>query len=43
MYCLQVHINMLSSKQAENEVEFRGPPAAKAFDDKGIPTKVTFL
>lgn len=34
---------MLSSKQAENEVEFRGPPAARAFDDKGIPTKVTFL
>lgn len=34
---------MLNSKQAENEVEFRGPPAAKAFDGKGIPTKVTFL
>lgn len=30
----------MSSRQLEEEVEVRGPPASKAFDDKGIPTKV---
>jgi glycyl-tRNA synthetase len=29
----------MSSKQLEEEVEVRGPPASKAFDDEGNPTK----
>ncbi|KAG1360784.1 putative Glycine--tRNA ligase, chloroplastic/mitochondrial 2 [Cocos nucifera] len=32
-------VENLSSKQEENEVEIRGPPAAKAFDQEGNPTK----
>lgn len=32
----------MSSKQLEEEVEVRGPPASKAFDDQGNPTKVLF-
>lgn len=30
----------MSPKQLEEEVEVRGPPASKAFDDQGNPTKV---
>jgi hypothetical protein len=29
-------------KQMEVEVELRGPPAAKAFDQEGNPTKVGY-
>ncbi|XP_008776005.2 glycine--tRNA ligase, chloroplastic/mitochondrial 2 isoform X2 [Phoenix dactylifera] len=36
---LVICVENLSSKQAENEVEIRGPPAAKAFDQEGNPTK----
>ncbi|XP_058104287.1 glycine--tRNA ligase, chloroplastic/mitochondrial 2 isoform X2 [Magnolia sinica] len=34
-----VLVEGLSSKQLENEVEVRGPPVAKAFDQQGNPTK----
>ncbi|RWR78792.1 glycine--tRNA ligase, chloroplastic/mitochondrial 2 isoform X1 [Cinnamomum micranthum f. kanehirae] len=34
-----VLVEKLSSKQVENELEIRGPPVAKAFDDNGNPTK----
>ncbi|WOK97149.1 glycine--tRNA ligase, chloroplastic/mitochondrial 2 isoform X1 [Canna indica] len=36
---LVIFVDSLSHKQAENEVEVRGPPAAKAFDPEGNPTK----
>ncbi|XP_064952822.1 glycine--tRNA ligase, chloroplastic/mitochondrial 2-like isoform X2 [Musa acuminata AAA Group] len=36
---LVIFVESLSHKQAENEVEVRGPPAAKAFDSEGNPTK----
>ncbi|URD90924.1 Glycyl-tRNA synthetase alpha subunit [Musa troglodytarum] len=36
---LVIFVESLSHKQAENEVEVRGPPAAKAFDSDGTPTK----
>lgn len=36
---LVVSIKSLCSKQAENEVEVRGPPVSKAFDQQGKPTK----
>ncbi|KAG9452154.1 hypothetical protein H6P81_005058 [Aristolochia fimbriata] len=36
---LVVHVERLSSRQMEKEVEMRGPPVAKAFDDQGNPTK----
>ncbi|KAL1192819.1 Glycine--tRNA ligase, chloroplastic/mitochondrial 2 [Cardamine amara subsp. amara] len=36
---LVVLVDALSSKQLEEEVEVRGPPASKAFDDQGNPTK----
>jgi hypothetical protein len=29
-------------KQTEVEVELRGPPVAKAFDEEGNPTKVGY-
>lgn len=39
---LQVHVESLCSKQKENEVEVRGPPVSKAFDNQGNPTKVLY-
>ncbi|XP_068650080.1 glycine--tRNA ligase, chloroplastic/mitochondrial 2 [Aristolochia californica] len=36
---LVVHVERLSSRQMENEVDIRGPPVTKAFDDQGNPTK----
>lgn len=36
---LVVLIDQLCAKQVENEVEVRGPPASKAFDEQGNPTK----
>lgn len=36
----QVIVESLCSKQVEKEVEIRGPPVSKAFDDQGNPTKV---
>ncbi|KAM7512185.1 hypothetical protein LguiB_011060 [Lonicera macranthoides] len=36
---LVVHVESLCSKQKENEVEVRGPPVLKAFDNQGNPTK----
>ncbi|CAA7042671.1 unnamed protein product [Microthlaspi erraticum] len=36
---LVVLVDAMSSKQLEEEVEVRGPPASKAFDAQGIPTK----
>ncbi|XP_010544354.1 PREDICTED: glycine--tRNA ligase, chloroplastic/mitochondrial 2 [Tarenaya hassleriana] len=36
---LVVYVYSLSPKQLEKEVEVRGPPASKAFDDQGNPTK----
>lgn len=36
----QVTVESLCSKQVEKEVEVRGPPVSKAFDDQGNPTKV---
>ncbi|KAL0663695.1 hypothetical protein Bca4012_100532 [Brassica carinata] len=35
----QVLVDAMSPKQLEEEVEVRGPPASKAFDDQGNPTK----
>jgi glycyl-tRNA synthetase len=43
MLLFQVLVDAMSSKQLEEEVEVRGPPASKAFDDEGNPTKVFFL
>ena len=37
---LQVFVENLCTKQEENEVEVRGPPVSKAFDEQGNPTKV---
>lgn len=39
-HCLQVHVDSLCDKQVANQVEVRGPPASKAFDQQGNPTKV---
>lgn len=39
--CVQVHVDNLSDKQVANQVEVRGPPASKAFDQQGKPTKVS--
>ncbi|KAF2311052.1 hypothetical protein GH714_019304 [Hevea brasiliensis] len=36
---LVVYIESLCTRQAENEVEVRGPPVLKAFDEQGNPTK----
>lgn len=36
---LVVHVHNLSAKQVANEIEVRGPPASKAFDKEGNPTK----
>ncbi|KAL5560498.1 hypothetical protein UlMin_036709 [Ulmus minor] len=36
---LVIFVEDLSTKQLENEVEVRGPPVSKAFDDQGNPTK----
>ncbi|KAH6789612.1 glycine-tRNA ligase [Perilla frutescens var. frutescens] len=36
---LVVHVDNLSGKQVSNQVEVRGPPASKAFDQQGNPTK----
>ncbi|ESQ27628.1 hypothetical protein EUTSA_v10018047mg [Eutrema salsugineum] len=36
---LVVLVDAMSSKQLEEEIEVRGPPASKAFDDQGMPTK----
>ncbi|KAJ0968595.1 hypothetical protein J5N97_025512 [Dioscorea zingiberensis] len=36
---LMIRVQNLRSKQAENELEIRGPPVAKAFDQQGNPTK----
>ncbi|OMP07663.1 Glycine-tRNA ligase, alpha subunit [Corchorus olitorius] len=35
----QISVESLCPRQAENEVEVRGPPASKAFDQQGNPTK----
>lgn len=36
---LVICVESLDAKQTDNEVEVRGPPASKAFDDQGKPTK----
>ncbi|XP_030463262.1 glycine--tRNA ligase, chloroplastic/mitochondrial 2 [Syzygium oleosum] len=36
---LVICVESLYAKQTDNEVEVRGPPASKAFDDQGKPTK----
>ncbi|KAJ8773051.1 hypothetical protein K2173_028228 [Erythroxylum novogranatense] len=36
---LVVHVESLHTKQDENEVDVRGPPVLKAFDEQGNPTK----
>ncbi|KAJ9563362.1 hypothetical protein OSB04_008522, partial [Centaurea solstitialis] len=36
---LVISVENLCSKQVANEVEVRGPPASKAFDNQGNPTK----
>ncbi|ONI22483.1 hypothetical protein PRUPE_2G132400 [Prunus persica] len=36
---LVVSVENLCTKQMENEVEVRGPPVSKSFDDHGNPTK----
>ncbi|KAF3445590.1 hypothetical protein FNV43_RR10766 [Rhamnella rubrinervis] len=36
---LVVFVENLCTKQEENEVEVRGPPVSKAFDEQGNPTK----
>ncbi|XP_011089243.1 glycine--tRNA ligase, chloroplastic/mitochondrial 2 isoform X1 [Sesamum indicum] len=36
---LVVHVHNLCDKQVANQVEVRGPPASKAFDQQGNPTK----
>lgn len=42
MLNFQICVESLYAKQIDNEVEVRGPPASKAFDDQGKPTKVVF-
>lgn len=42
-YHVQVCVEGLSTKQAEIELEVRGPPVSKAFDQQGNPTKVLFV
>ena len=39
---MQIVVENLSMKQTEVEVEVRGPPVAKAFDQEGNPTKVGY-
>jgi hypothetical protein len=39
---LQVVVENLSVKQMEEEVELRGPPVSKAFDQEGKPSKVSY-
>lgn len=39
-YHMQVHVDNLCDKQVANQVEVRGPPTSKAFDQEGNPTKV---
>jgi hypothetical protein len=41
-FALQIVVENLSMKQTEVEVEVRGPPVAKAFDQEGNPTKVGY-
>ncbi|CAA2991817.1 glycine--tRNA ligase, chloroplastic mitochondrial 2 isoform X1 [Olea europaea subsp. europaea] len=36
---LVVHVHNLYAKQVANEIDVRGPPASKAFDQGGNPTK----
>ncbi|KAI3434209.1 Glycine--tRNA ligase [Psidium guajava] len=36
---LVICVESLHAKQTDNEVEIRGPPASKAFDEQGKPTK----
>ncbi|XP_031397010.1 glycine--tRNA ligase, chloroplastic/mitochondrial 2 isoform X1 [Punica granatum] len=36
---LVITVESLEAKQMENEVEVRGPPVSKAFDEQGKPTK----
>ncbi|CAA6666936.1 unnamed protein product [Spirodela intermedia] len=36
---LVIFIEKLNSKQTESQIEVRGPPAMKAYDQKGNPTK----
>ncbi|CAJ2652183.1 unnamed protein product [Trifolium pratense] len=36
---VQVSVENLITKQTEQEVEVRGPPVSKAFDQEGNPTK----
>ncbi|KAK6162665.1 hypothetical protein DH2020_002506 [Rehmannia glutinosa] len=40
---LVVRVDNLCDKQVANQVEARGPPASKAFDQQGNPTKVIEL
>jgi hypothetical protein len=37
----QVSVENLVAKQTGQEVEVRGPPVSKAFDQEGNPTKVS--
>jgi hypothetical protein len=39
---LQIVVENLSMKQMEEEVELRGPPVSKAFDQEGKPSKVSY-
>jgi glycyl-tRNA synthetase len=39
---LAVVVENLNMKQMEEEIELRGPPVAKAFDQEGRPTKVSY-
>ena len=39
---MQIVVENLSMKQTEVEVEVRGPPVAKAFDQEGNTTKVGY-
>jgi len=41
-FALQIVVENLSMKQTEVEVEVRGPPVAKAFDQEGNTTKVGY-
>ncbi|MQL99426.1 hypothetical protein Taro_032148 [Colocasia esculenta] len=39
----EIFIEKLSAKQSDNQIEVRGPPATKAYDQHGTPTVVITL
>lgn len=42
-FIFQITVDSVEAKQMEKEIEVRGPPVSKAFDDQGNPTKVSLI